>query len=281
LGSCHGTRIDIIEFEKASNGNLMQELPETPIEIRLSTWRIEFMKTRPILILAISVIFVVGALAFNHRITTSKKGEAVNLLPLKQQSLAATQATPTASQFANNRTLPVAHLYHHLFKHMESLEERTKLSQQTGKNLDYTLWYEREAGLTLLQNEAFKSVSSTCLAEVKKLDDQADEVIRQVRRQYPPGSTNRAPNVPPELLELQKKRDAMILSYRDELQARLGDETFARFKKFVEDKIQPNIKVLNPSQSKALVPLPGNSAPVFIDPKSPITGPLPRTTRNQ
>jgi hypothetical protein len=239
------------------------------------------MKTRPIFILVTTVIFVIGGLAFNHRLITSKKWAADNLLPLKQQPKAAIPATRTASQSPNSKTLPEAHLYLHLFKHMDSLEERTRLSQQTGKNIDFTHWYEREAGLTPLQNEAFKSVATACLAEVKKLDDQAEEVIRQVRAQYPPGNNNRAPSVPTELLELQKNRDATILRYRDELQARFGDDVFARFKKFVEDKIQPNIKVLSPGQSQELSPPPGDAAPSFIDPTTPITAPLPRTTRNQ
>jgi hypothetical protein len=239
------------------------------------------MKTRLILILISAVAFGIGGLAFNHRVNTTKKEVADIKLSLKQQPAAVTPTATTTSQSTNGKTLPEAHLYLHLFKHMNSLEERTKLSQQTGKNIDFTHWYEREAGLTLLQNEAFKSVATSCLAEVEKLDDQAEEVIRQVRAQYPPGNNNRAPSVPTELLELQKKRDATILRYRDELQARFGDDAFARFKKFVEDKIQPNIKVLNPGQSQELSPPPGNAAPAFIDQKAPIAGPLPRTTRNQ
>jgi hypothetical protein len=149
-------------------------------------------------------------------------------------------------------------------------------------NVDFTNWYERQAGLTPSQNEAFKSVATACLAEVEVVDDQAGEIIRQLRTQYPPGQTSRPPSVPPELLELQKKRDATILKYRDDLQARLGDDAFARFKKFVEDKIQPNIKVIIPGGSQELSPPQpsGKAAPAFIDSKTPITGPLPRKATN-
>jgi hypothetical protein len=188
---------------------------------------------------------------------------------------------PATSQSTTDKKLPEAHLYLHLFKHMTSLERRTELARQTGQNIDFTHWYQQQAGLTTLQNEAFKSVAFACLAEVERLDDQADEIIRQVHAQYPPGKTNRAPAVPAELLELQKKRDATILRYRDDLQARLGDDAFVRFKKFVEAKIQPNIKVLTPGQSQELFPPPNNVAPASIDLKKPITGPLPRTTTNQ
>jgi hypothetical protein len=64
------------------------------------------------------------------------------------------------------------------------------------------------------------------------------------------------------------------------LMTQLGEETSARFKKFVEDKIQPNIRVLTPGQSQELSPPPGKGAPAFVDPKTPITWTLPRTTTN-
>jgi hypothetical protein len=209
------------------------------------------MKTRLTLILLLAGIFVAGALV------------------------------PATSQSTTDKKLPEAHLYLHLFKHMASLERRTELARQTGQNIDFTHWYEQEAKLTSVQNEAFKSVASACLAEVERLDDQAEEIIRQVHAQYPPGKTNRAPAIPAELLELQKNRDATILRYRDDLQAQLGDEAFGQFKKFVENKIQPNIKVLNPGQSQELLPPPNDAAPASIDLTKPITGPLPRTVTNQ
>jgi len=210
------------------------------------------MKTRLTLILILAGAFVIGTLA------------------------------PAASQSTTDKKLPEAHIYLHLFKHMASLEKRTEMAKQTGKNIDFTQWYEREAGLTPSQNEALKTVASACLAEVERLNDQAEEIIRQVRAQYPPGQTNRAPSVPPELLELQKTRDTMVLRYRDELLAQLGDDASVRFKKFVEDKIQPNIKVITPGQSRELSPQQPSvkSAPAFIDPKTPITGPLPRKATN-
>jgi hypothetical protein len=208
------------------------------------------MKMRLTLILVFAGIFVVGSL------------------------------TPATSQSAADKKLPEAHLFLHLFKHMASLEKRTELARQTGTDIDFTQWYERGAGLTPSQNEAFRSVASACIAEVERLDGQAEEIIRQVRAQFPPGKTDRIPSVPPELMELQKKRDATVLKYRDELLAQLGDDASVRFKKFVEDKIQPNIKVLTPGQSQELSPSPGKGAPAFVDPKTPITGTLPRTATN-
>jgi hypothetical protein len=208
------------------------------------------MKTRLTLILILAGTFIIGSLG------------------------------PAASQSTTDKKLPEAHLFLHLFKHMASLEKRTESAQQTGQNIDFTRWYEQQAGLNHLQNEAFKSVSSACLAEVERLDDQAEEIIRQVRTQYPPGQTKQLPPVPAELLELQKKRDAAILKYRDELMAQLGGDASVRFRKFVEDKIQPNIRVLTPGQSQELTPPPGKEVPTFVDPKTPITAPLPRTTTN-
>jgi hypothetical protein len=210
------------------------------------------MKIRLTLILILASTFVIGTLA------------------------------PAASQSTADKKLPEAHLFLHLFKHMASLERRTEEARQTGKNADFTQWYEREAGLTPSQNEAFKSAASACLAEVERLDDQAEEIIRQVRAQYPPGLTSRAPGVPPELLELQKKRDATVLSYRDELLAQLGGDASVRFKKFVEDKIQPNITALSPGRSQELSPPQpsGKTAPPFVDPKTPIIGPRPRKITN-
>jgi hypothetical protein len=238
------------------------------------------MKKRLILILAVASIFAIGALAFNNKVIISKKGVADSQSSLKQQSITAAPATTATSQSSDGKQLPEPHLFLHLFKHRDSLEKRTELAQQRGMSADFTNWYEQQAGLSPSQNEAFRSVAAACLAEVEKLDDQAEEIIRQVRAQYPPGKTNRVPSVPPELLELQKKRDATVLRYRDDLKARLGDGAFAGFKKFVEDKIQPNIKVLTPVQSQELSLPPGKGSPAFVDPKTKITGTLPRTTTN-
>lgn len=208
------------------------------------------MKTRLTLILVIAGIFVVGALE------------------------------SATSQSTTDQKLPEAHLYLHLFKHAASLEKRTEQAQQAGKNIDFTRWYEQQAGLSPLQNETFRSIASTCLDEVARVDDQAEEIIRRVRAQYPPGQTNQIPPIPAELLELQKKRDTTILRYRDELMIQLGDEASIGFKKFVEAKIEPNIQVLTPDRSQELSPPPSKEVPTFVDPKAPITAPLPRTVAN-
>src|SRR5919108_66882 len=100
--------------------------------ILLRSMELMNMKTRSTLVLLLAGIFVVGALV------------------------------PATSQSTTDKKLPESHLYLHLFKHMASLEKRTELARQTGQNIDFTHWYEREAELSPLQNEAFKSVASAC-----------------------------------------------------------------------------------------------------------------------
>src|SRR5437899_1767195 len=119
-----GTRIETVYLD----GGLMLACHKHSLSQIVSLRRIKLMKTRLTLILIIAGAFVIGTLA------------------------------PAASQSTTDKKLPEAHIYLHLFKHMVSLERRTEMAKQTGKNIDFTQWYEREAGLTPSQNEAFKAV---------------------------------------------------------------------------------------------------------------------------
>lgn len=77
-------------------------------------------------------------------------------------------------------------------------------------------------------------------------DKQAKEIIAAFSAQYPDGKLpDNMELLPPpvELGVLQQERDAIILEARDRLHAALGDNEFARFDKFVKEKVAPNVRL--------------------------------------
>jgi len=80
--------------------------------------------------------------------------------------------------------------------------------------------------------------------EASAIDQQAKIIIDNFHAQYPrklpPGM---APPPPPqELLDLQERRDALALRYRDRLKTVVGDETYDRFKLCIDEEFRPKPK---------------------------------------
>ncbi len=83
------------------------------------------------------------------------------------------------------------------------------------------------------------------------IDQHAKIIIDNFHAQYPrnmpPGM---APPPPPrELLDLQDQRDALSLSYRDLLKTQIGDETYIRFKQFMETEFRPKPRAVQGTPS--------------------------------
>lgn len=90
--------------------------------------------------------------------------------------------------------------------------------------------YKEQAKLTDKDSRALERITNECLRQVEEQDARARVIIANFRaraEKLKPGET--LPPPPPELKDLQDKRDAIILRHREKLRAAFGDDKFAKF----------------------------------------------------
>lgn len=120
-----------------------------------------------------------------------------------------------------------------LFRSTVTFRQR---AAQTGKAQAPNTALQKEAGIGDVQSRILEEVASATLQEVDQQDARARAVIEAFRARYPGGVVPRAeqlPPPPPELLRMQKERDAILLRGRDRLRAAFGEQEFIRFHDFV------------------------------------------------
>lgn len=103
----------------------------------------------------------------------------------------------------------------------------TALEQKGVPSADYKNRYKNLFGLDDKADQAFRSVASSCMAELESLDARAAQVILATKTKFRPryGSTDRASSVPPpppELLALQTQKTAAIRKWLDSLGGQIG-----------------------------------------------------------
>jgi hypothetical protein len=103
----------------------------------------------------------------------------------------------------------------------------TALEARSLPSTDLRNRYKHLFSLHDTADQAFKSIASSCMAEVDTLDARAAQIILAAKTKYRPqyGSTDRAPSVPaapPELLSLQRQKTATIRKWLDALEGQIG-----------------------------------------------------------
>lgn len=105
-----------------------------------------------------------------------------------------------------------------------------------------------------------------CETEISAIDEQARQVIKRTRDQYPGGrlsSRGDFPAPPAELVTLQQKREAIIQGHVTTLQTKMGQSPFAkldstlqsRFAKQVHSNTLPVAPRTRSSRNQSLEPL--------------------------
>lgn len=132
-----------------------------------------------------------------------------------------------------------------LFRHLASFEEKARVAESKGEDGSrYRTLYKRIANLTDGQNDFLMQTATSCASEIKIKDDLARQVSMRLRAQQPaitPGAPAPLPVPIPELAELQKERDEIIMRYRQNIKDVFGTD-FDRFEAFVHSNITPNLR---------------------------------------
>jgi hypothetical protein len=138
-------------------------------------------------------------------------------------------------------------LYRILFHDVFLRKQQALKAENEGKAGLASAWrntYKRDALMSDDQATILEQIAEQCELEVAQQDARARIVIecdkaRYPGRQVPPGETLQPPS--PELFEMQKERNAIILRFRDHLHDAFGEAEFSRFQDFLRRKLAPQI----------------------------------------
>jgi hypothetical protein len=171
--------------------------------------------------------------------------------------------------------LPESVKYWVLFRHLTALEAKAAAVEKRGEDgAPYRSAYRVSAKLTETQAAQLSSIAAECVARVEEKDREALAIIRAARALTPRGRLEKdavPPEPPAELKLLQRERDELIDTAREDLHRAFGDKEFTRFQGFVDERIAPTIRRQQATLKGVTVPpLPSHS-----------NRPLPPAVRDQ
>ena len=145
-------------------------------------------------------------------------------------------------------------MYFILFNHLVGLKEQAEKAAARGESLNYFGMYEEQANIDSSQSQLLFQTAQDCMDAIKPINDEAKEIITKARANFPKGevkSPEDLPPPPPELKELQQRKDDVVLRFRDMLKDGLGTQKFSEFNDFARQKIAPQVTTnLNPTRQE-------------------------------
>jgi len=147
----------------------------------------------------------------------------------------ATQQEPNGKSPETNEGVPEHVFYEQLFSLLVALNNSDD--------------YQKQAALTDVQRSSLERTAKECQREIAAQDAKAQITIRALREkrtnQKPPDSF--LPPPPPEIAELQRERDAIVLRHRDRLREALGEDAFRRVTEGAKTIVQISVESASPT----------------------------------
>ncbi len=158
---------------------------------------------------------------------------------------------------------PLTVLYEHFFTYQNHLDRFAATLASLGKDgSDFRNHFQQKMGFTDDEYALVRSAGAKLIADLAKQDAKAKAVIDAFHQAHPPGqvqSINDIPAPPPELTQLQKDRDQMILDEMTTLKSALSTTLAAKFDDTVKNEMSPQV-------SYRSIPVP---------PRNPASSPAP------
>jgi hypothetical protein len=184
-------------------------------------------------------------------ITLSRLGRSLSIVWL----LCSLLSIPTFGQGGNSSppashskpvTLPI--LYRHFLAYQSHLDRlATALDKQGKDGSGFRNHFQHELNFSDTEYAAVRATALRLEAELKEQDTKAKAIIDATRARYPKElrSTTTLPPVSPELVQLQKERDAMIEHEIENLKTAIGPKQASKLDAFLQTQFAPNVKVQN------------------------------------
>lgn len=158
-----------------------------------------------------------------------------------------TAGTPNSSPTATPGAVPLRSLYKHFLAVQNQLDVVAAAHDQQGKDgSGLRSHYQRLLGFTETQFALIRQSAVDLKAALQEQDIKAMTIIDGLR---PPRSVTRPtasgpPQIPPEVVELQNERDALIDQQIAALRNKLGPEAAAKLDTYLQTVFGSNVKVL-------------------------------------
>lgn len=193
-----------------------------------------------------------GALAFNLHAPTWGQAQTDQQSP--PASAIGTEGSPRPS------SAPEHIIYRQFFRHLMALRERAdevEAQGRSGKAL--RSHYKDKVGLDDRQSRLLEEIAADCDREVAVLDARAKQIIEDAHARLPGGvvpAGQRVPPPPPELKQMQRERESIIMRARHKLRTALGEEGFRQVDDFLKLNFAPNVQPasLRPEGAASLQP---------------------------
>lgn len=147
--------------------------------------------------------------------------------------------------------IPEHILYESVFRFDLSFRKRALEQELTGQKVTgLKTYFKDEANLTQEEDELLKKISFEYLIAIQPVDNQAVQLLDDLRSQFPDGMVpegQEVPPPPPALAALQDQRNAIALSHRDQLMQAFGTKRFSDFNEFVQGDFAANFQSIGPT----------------------------------
>ena len=152
------------------------------------------------------------------------------------------------SKEQEQRVVPEEILWQMAFSLPQRIDrEAAKLNQEGKDDSIWTGYITRQAKLSVENETVFRITAANFYEEVAPIDREANNLIKEIRTKFPDGKADpkNLPLPPAELGELQKKKNEVVLRYRDSFKAAVGDQPFAEFKGFLDNEFSRGINPIS------------------------------------
>lgn len=163
--------------------------------------------------------------------------------------------TTGTRQSPNPSQAPEHVVYRQFFRHLVALKQRAAEAESHGKSgKALREHYKTKIGLGDKDADLLDQIADECDRETAKVDARAQKIIERIRRQFPNGklaSPEELPPPPPELKDLQLKRDMIVMRARHRLVTELGAQGFQQIDEFIKLNFARDVQPVgaNPKQS--------------------------------
>jgi hypothetical protein len=163
--------------------------------------------------------------------------------------------TPGTKQSPNPSQAPEHVVYRQFFHHLVALKQRSEEVERQGKSgKALREHYKTKIGLKDKDAELLDQIAEECDRDSAKVDAKAQKLIDATRRRFPNGklgSVQELPPPPPELKQLQLKRDMIVMRARHRLVTELGAQGFQQIDEFIKLNFARDVQpaAVHPKQS--------------------------------
>jgi hypothetical protein len=171
---------------------------------------------------------------------------AIGLICVLLSSVGNSQAVPSLSSVGTGSRVPLSHLYWHFLLHQHHLDKVAAEREKQGRDGRWLRnYYQQKLGFSGADFEVIRQAAQGLQSELDDLDAEVRTVTQAERARHSRvlASPNDLPPVPPRLIELRDKREALIERHANNLKIALGARASAKLDNYLENEFAPNVRV--------------------------------------